>query len=48
MNTLYPDLLQKKIHSWNEMQKLILSLEKNAYPQEIEGIQNGLYGFFIS
>ncbi len=48
MNTLYPDLLQNEIHSWDEMKKLILSLEKNVYPQEIEGIQNGLYGFFIA
>ena len=48
MNTLYPEMLQNEIHSWDEMKKLILSLEKNVYPQEIEGIQNGLYGFFIA
>lgn len=48
MNTLQTNSLQTTIHSWQQMQELVTAAESANAPVEIEGIQSGLYGFFVA
>lgn len=48
MNTLQSSSLQKEIHAWNDMKNVMSSLSTDIFPVDIEGLQTGLRGSFIS
>ncbi|ULQ59867.1 transcription-repair coupling factor [Brucepastera parasyntrophica] len=41
-------VLKKAIHNWSSMSAVLSELNEQKWPYEIEGVQGGLHGFFLS